>query len=70
MKNRLPKQFWRVVVLDGSSLRTYDRASKTYADEHHAISAQRGFQNRGIPAQLWTTGPVEWQQVVDTDYRA
>jgi len=63
MNKRLPKQFWRVIVLDGTKLRTYDRASKSYADEGHAKFAADGFTRRGIPTEIWTTGPVEWTQV-------
>lgn len=65
--NRLPKQFWRVKVLDGKKLRMYDRASKTYASEVQARNAEAGFIARGIPVEIWTTGPVEWEKVVDTD---
>jgi hypothetical protein len=62
--SRLPKQFWRVVVKDTQGkLRTYDRASKTYADVKHAQSAVAGFTQAGIEAEIWTTGPVEWTKV-------
>ena len=63
MANRLPKQFWRVVVLDATSLRHYDRKSKTYAAQHHAVNAAAGFEKQGIPVEIWTTGPVEWTKL-------
>ena len=58
--SRLPKQFWRVMVLDTDKIRTYDRGSKTYAAEGHAQAAVRDFAKRGIRAEIYTTGPVEW----------
>lgn len=64
MNKRLPKQFWRVVVLDGSKLKTYDRSSKTYASETHAFTALSGFLAQGIAAEIWTTGKVEWSNVM------
>ena len=66
MNSRLPKQFWRVNVLDSSSLRTYDRASKTYADEQHAANAYHGFKSRGVAVEMWTTGPIEWIKMLDS----
>jgi hypothetical protein len=61
--NRLPKQFWRVVVLATEKIGIYERGSKTYAAEHHAISAANGFNKAGIRAEVWTTGPVDWKCV-------
>lgn len=58
--NRLPKQFWRVMVLDTNKIGIYERGSKTYAAEHHAVTAADGFNRAGIRAEVWTTGPVEW----------
>ena len=61
--NRLPKQFWRVVVLDTDRIKTYERGSKTYASGLHAQKALDGFKRAGIRAEIWTTGPVEWDCV-------
>ena len=61
--NRLPKQFWRVVVLDTEKIGVYERGSKTYANDLHAQKALDGFKRQGIRAEIWTTGPVEWECV-------
>lgn len=58
--NRLPKQFWRVMVLDTDRIKIYDRGSKTYAAKGHAEKSQKQFAVRGIRSEIWTTGPVEW----------
>lgn len=63
MSNRLPKQFWRVVVLDTDRIKVYDRGSKTYAAEGHALRSQKEFAARGIRSEVWTTGPVQWECV-------
>lgn len=61
--SRLPKQFWRVIVLDTDKIRIYERGSKTYAAEGHARASVKDFAKKGIRAEIYTTGPVEWTKV-------
>jgi hypothetical protein len=64
MANRLPKQFWRVSVVEGAEkLRVYQLGSKTYAALAHAESQLESLRKRGLRVELWTTGPVTWELV-------
>lgn len=64
---RLPKQFWRVVVIDTDKIKVYDRGSKTYAAEGHATRAMEDFARKGIRSEIHTTGPVTWEKVYPTE---
>lgn len=61
--DRLPKQFWRVSVIDTDKITVYARGSKTYAAEGHAKKSVEDFARKGIRAEIYTTGPVTWEKV-------
>jgi len=62
MSNRLPKQFWRVVIVEGR-VSHYEVGSKTYAAEGHARNHVKALANKGVKAEVWTTGVVDWNCV-------
>lgn len=59
MSKRLPKQFWRVVIVEGK-VGIYQIGSKTYAAEAHARAHVKSLAKKGVKAEIWTTGVVDW----------